>query len=234
MINIQVEAPDTWSPIIDAATSTWPRAVKLSRGPLASGPAAAVAARVVPVAPPASSHPPPPPGRSWAVVVGSRPMAASRFTSWAHRTLVGTVGAGDASIAGWESSERAHRFDLPVDARASHEARKAVRSLAQGLARIDDILLATSELAANAFQHGGGVRGFTAYTTESAFVVALADGRPDRSPSVLNLRGAAASGRGMAIIDAISDFWGVTALADTKVVWCEFALHPDAAPSPAR
>ena len=83
-----------------------------------------------------------------------------------------------------------------------------------------------SELTANALQHGTGAPQLAAIRREHTVTVALTDGRPDALPVVQRLRGASASsGRGMAIIDAISTHWGVTVYHDRKVVWCELTGH---------
>jgi anti-sigma regulatory factor (Ser/Thr protein kinase) len=125
-------------------------------------------------------------------------------------------------VLAWTLPHDVTELDLPADARASHHARTAVRSVADGLSCIDDVLLATSELTANALQHGGGSPHLTTVRTPDSIVVALTDRRPDVWPLVLPMRGTvAASGRGMAIVQAISATWGVTAYHDRKVVWCE-------------
>jgi len=97
-----------------------------------------------------------------------------------------------------------------------------MRSIGAGMSCLDDVLLATSELTANALQHSEGPPRLTAVRAEDRITVALTDHRPDVLPIVVPMRGAvAASGRGMAIVDAISSHWGVTVYHDHKVVWCE-------------
>ena len=88
--------------------------------------------------------------------------------------------------------------------------------------RVDDLVLAVSELASNAVQHGDGPTSLVIITSAAGVVIEIGDNAPTRSPSVLPLRPNSWSGRGMAIVDVISDSWGVLALHETKVVWCEF------------
>ncbi len=101
-----------------------------------------------------------------------------------------------------------------------------MRAIAADLSTVDDVLLATSELTANALQHGGGTPRLTATRDDHTVVVALTDHRPEVLPVVLPMRGAvASSGRGMAIVEAISSHWGFTVYHDRKVVWCELVAH---------
>ena len=92
--------------------------------------------------------------------------------------------------------------------------------------RLDDILLAASELAANAVQHGGGPTTLVITTGPGGaggVVIEVGDRSVVAAPVVLPLRATTSTGRGMAIVDVVSDCWGVLGLgAKEKVVWCEF------------
>ena len=88
--------------------------------------------------------------------------------------------------------------------------------------RIDDVLLALSELTANALNHGGGPRRIAAAVSRAAIAIEITDAAPEILPTVLPLGGIGVSGRGMAIVNAIADHWGVTTHSATKTVWCEF------------
>jgi anti-sigma regulatory factor (Ser/Thr protein kinase) len=168
----------------------------------------------------------PRPGVARATIVGAAPMSAQSFTVWAQRALLGTANPLIGDVLGWALPHQVTELDLPGDARASHHARSAMRSLSGDLSCADDVLLATSELTANALQHGGGAPRLTAIVGEHSVTVALTDRRPEALPVVQPLRGpVAVSGRGMAIVDEIADHWGVTVYHDHKVVWCE--LHAD-------
>lgn len=166
------------------------------------------------------------PGSAHATIAGESPMSAASFSAWARRALLGTANPAMNDALAWSLPHDVTEFDLPADARASHHARTAMRTIAAGMSCFDDVLLATSELTANALQHGGGSPHLTAVRDEHTIVVALTDRRPDVLPVVLPMRGTvASSGRGMAIVEAISSHWGVTVYHDRKVVWCELSGH---------
>ena len=149
------------------------------------------------------------PGSAHATIVGPQPMSVESFSAWAQRALLGTANPAIDDVLAWTLPHRVTELELPTDARASHHARTAMRSIADGLSCVDDVLLATSELTANALQHGGGSPRLTALRTDHSVIVALTDRRPDVLPSVLAMRGAvASSGRGMAIVEAISTLLG--------------------------
>ncbi|GAA3583291.1 hypothetical protein GCM10022419_076380 [Nonomuraea rosea] len=101
------------------------------------------------------------------------------------------------------------------------EARSLVREQLSGWGldhTIDDCLLIVSELVTNAVRHGG-----------SAFALRLehhadrvygevfdpGDGRPHACPPDLD----ALSGRGLQIVAAIADDWGVAPARGGKIVW---------------
>ena len=157
-------------------------------------------------------------------------MTVDGFTLWAQRALLGTEHSDLGGLPDWVLPYEVTELDLPADPRASHHARTALRGVGGDLSFVDDVLLATSELTANALQHGRGRVQLTAVRRERSVLIALTDGRPEALPVVQHLRGAAASsGRGMAIVNEIAHHWGVTVYHDRKVVWCE--LGEDHAPA---
>ena len=86
--------------------------------------------------------------------------------------------------------------------------------------------LLSSELLANAVLHGtnGTAIGIQVRRTEVAVRISVSDGG-DTSPVVLHREPSAASGRGMAIVEAMSSRWGVEEQADGgKTVWFELDL----------
>ncbi|MDX6311855.1 MAG: hypothetical protein QOF44_1319 [Streptomyces sp.] len=92
--------------------------------------------------------------------------------------------------------------------------------------RVDDIVLCVSELATNALLHGvppgRGFRLRLRLESDQLLRVELHDsggGRP-RIPDVAD-----ESGRGLTLVEALSDKWGVGARGHGKIVWCEFALR---------
>jgi anti-sigma regulatory factor (Ser/Thr protein kinase) len=233
-VTIQLAAPAAWRDSLQAAGRDWPDAVLLDVQQLGdSWPsvepvdddvlvrALAVGGASVTLGPLTSR-----PGSALATIVGSAPMSASSLSAWAKRALLGTANPAMGPALAWSLPHDVNEMDLPGDARASHHARTAIRTLAAGMSCFDDVLLATSELTANALQHGGGSPHLTTVRGERSIVVALTDRRPDLLPMVLPMRGTvASSGRGMAIVEAISAHWGVTVYHDRKVVWCELLAH---------
>jgi anti-sigma regulatory factor (Ser/Thr protein kinase) len=86
--------------------------------------------------------------------------------------------------------------------------------------------LLTSELLANAVLHGAAGRAIHLHFhgNDDVARVAVGDSVPDR-PVVLHPELVAPSGRGMAIVEAMSNRWGVDAQEDGgKVVWFEIDL----------
>ncbi|MGW0770836.1 ATP-binding protein [Streptomyces sp. NPDC002676] len=95
--------------------------------------------------------------------------------------------------------------------------------------RSDDVLLCVSELATNAVLHGVPVgRGFLlrlTLHTDGALRVEVHDsgpgevGIPDAAPE-------SEHGRGLMLVAALADKWGVGHRDPGKFVWCEFAMAP--------
>jgi anti-sigma regulatory factor (Ser/Thr protein kinase) len=115
-------------------------------------------------------------------------------------------------------------------ARRFIEGRAAAWSLP--VAATDQLVLIGSELVTNAVLHA---------RTELTLALELDDGRvrisvTDRSQAPATLRhyrADAFTGRGLGVVAALSNRWGVSAAADGKVVWAELAAngdHPAAPP----
>ena len=106
---------------------------------------------------------------------------------------------------------------------AAPEARKALRALLRGTpfeARLDDGELALSELVTNAVLHGRSPIVLRLARTEHCVRVEVGDGSPV-SPSFSMLDPTAVTGRGLMLISAASDRWGVEPDPDGKRVWFE-------------
>lgn len=99
--------------------------------------------------------------------------------------------------------------------------------------RRDDVLLCVSELATNALLHG--------VPPGRGYLVRLALHRGgvlrvevhDSGSGVLRMPEPSADeehGRGLLLVAALSDKWGVGERKPGKVVWCEFALRGVTAP----
>ncbi|MET9353247.1 ATP-binding protein [Streptomyces sp. NPDC006617] len=104
-----------------------------------------------------------------------------------------------------------------------------------GLHELSDAAeLCASELVANVIKHVGP-------ETPSTLIASLGVGRlrievhdPDARalPTLTCASLDAEAGRGMALVDAMSDRWGVELAGDHKVTWCEFCI--DATPTERR
>jgi anti-sigma regulatory factor (Ser/Thr protein kinase) len=89
----------------------------------------------------------------------------------------------------------------------------------------DRAVLATSELVTNAVEHAGGDVGVRIEVDDDEVRIAVTD--PDASvPVTRGVSETALGGRGLHIVDAMSDRWGTERLGgDGKTTWC--ALHVD-------
>ncbi|MBD0710595.1 MULTISPECIES: ATP-binding protein [unclassified Streptomyces] len=93
----------------------------------------------------------------------------------------------------------------------------------------DDVLLCVSELATNALRHGvppgRGYRLCLSLDRPGPLRVEVhdsGDGTPERREP------ADESGRGLLLVDALADRWGVGPRSPGKIVWCEFTGVGDA------
>jgi anti-sigma regulatory factor (Ser/Thr protein kinase) len=90
---------------------------------------------------------------------------------------------------------------------------------------LDDVLLATSELLANAVKFGDGELDLCLQVHRDEIKVQVADDNPAqatrRSPEVFD-----ESGRGLALVEAVATRWGQERRGTGKAVWCSFSLPP--------
>ncbi|NUS15728.1 MAG: ATP-binding protein, partial [Streptomyces sp.] len=146
------------------------------------------------------------------------------------------------------------RASLPGDQRAAAAARRFLRdTLARWADRggpepsrfgdrlLDDGTLLVSELVTNAVVHAGTnveleCRLDTA-GSPPGMVIEVSDGHPSRvlRDGAGDGDGTSEGGRGLHLVAALSDAWGITYRRDRKTVWCRFDLAPgeDAACPPA-
>lgn len=113
---------------------------------------------------------------------------------------------------------------------AAPRARAALRDLVRGTpyeARLDDGELAVSELVTNAVLHGREPLVLRLALSPGCLRVEVRDGSPV-SPSFSMLDPTAVTGRGLMLISAASDRWGVEPVAGGKRVW--FELHAGGTP----
>ncbi|WP_138962301.1 ATP-binding protein [Streptomyces sp. YIM 121038] len=102
--------------------------------------------------------------------------------------------------------------------------------------RVDDITLCVSELTTNALVHGVPPgRGFRLRLVRDGAVVRLeVHDSGDGWPRLVGEGNADESGRGLLLVAALADSWGVAERHPGKVVWAEFAEGVSAAAPPPR
>ena len=122
------------------------------------------------------------------------------------------------------------RHDLPADPGVVGVARDAVAGHlgAWGVARsiVDDLVLVTSELVTNAVLHGSPPIELRLQRTQREIVVEVKDDSvapPRRRRAGADDEG----GRGLSIVEAMTDRWGSRSVADGKVVWATMSLGAD-------
>ncbi|MFF3834973.1 ATP-binding protein [Streptomyces sp. NPDC002458] len=92
-------------------------------------------------------------------------------------------------------------------------------------ADLDDVLLCVSELATNALLHGVPPgRGFRVQLTcGSVLRIEVHDSGGGQVGEPADPGPLAEGGRGLALVGALADAWGVGERDPGKIVWCEFA-----------
>lgn len=125
------------------------------------------------------------------------------------------------------SGERLLR--LPAAPAAAPAARALLRDVLAGSAlahRLEDGELALSELVTNAVLHGRDPLSVRVVLDEQVLRAEVADASPV-SPSFSMLDQTAVTGRGLLLISAVADRWGVEPSPSGKVVWFELLARHD-------
>lgn len=109
---------------------------------------------------------------------------------------------------------------LEPNSRSVQAGRKLIRRLLGGLeeARIETAALLTDELVSNAVLHGGPPFTLAVNRENRTLHVAVTDSGPGR-PRLRPTPHDAEHGRGLIIVDVLSDQWGVDELPGRKRVW---------------
>ncbi|WP_406106411.1 ATP-binding protein [Streptomyces sp. NBC_01003] len=91
--------------------------------------------------------------------------------------------------------------------------------------QIEAAQLCVSELTANVITHVGPGTPTTLAVSMNGTYLRIEVHDPDARalPTLLSSDADAESGRGMALVDAFADRWGVVPRADSKITWCELA-----------
>lgn len=135
--------------------------------------------------------------------------------------LIESVGHATTAHAAHEA-----RLELPQDPTSARLARRFVGDRVRdwGLEHLlDDALLVTSELAANAVTHAASTCEIRLSLTPGALRIEVTDsgsGTPEPQPRSFTEE----HGRGLVLIDAITNAWGLDVVpGGGKVVWAELA-----------
>lgn len=100
----------------------------------------------------------------------------------------------------------------------------------------DEVALAVSEVVTNAVVHAGSHVGLRAFVTSTGVRVEV-DDNSSHLPVVRRYAASAGTGRGLHLVDACVDAWGVTPTASGKTVWFEIGevdvVHRDTDAQPA-
>ena len=113
--------------------------------------------------------------------------------------------------------------DLPRDATAGLVARRALLDACRswGLADedwVDDASLLVTELVGNAVRHTGGQPALQLDRYADVVAVVVVDGS-DRLPRASSADGLADGGRGLQVVEALAERWGVERRPGGKAVW---------------
>ncbi|KFU76971.1 Anti-sigma regulatory factor (Ser/Thr protein kinase) [Amycolatopsis lurida] len=116
---------------------------------------------------------------------------------------------------------------LPVAVTAPAVARQAVRATLAGFGldgpAVDDVLLATSELVTNAFEHGERPDRLEIEYSDGRLTLRVFDSGSER-PKLKEPSPMAARSRGLQLVHALSDDWGYEPCSGGKYVWAVFSL----------
>jgi len=147
----------------------------------------------------------------------------------------GTEARSGASNGGRESDRDCHQLDAASDAVRTARRFVAAAVRRRGGERVaDDAALIAAELLANAVQHGLPPISVCVSATLNGVRIEVEDGSPRSpvrpAPSTSNM-----TGRGLALVHALSESWGVERNSDGgKRVWSELRIAPPSGDLPSR
>lgn len=111
------------------------------------------------------------------------------------------------------------RQTFPATSMGARAARGFVTQvIGQANDGFNEVALVVSELAANAVLHAATPFTVAVHQTGSGYTIEVEDRNPVL-PQVKDHGQAAPTGRGLRIVDELTDSWGVTPTSQGKVVW---------------
>lgn len=113
--------------------------------------------------------------------------------------------------------------DVTAPARARHEIRSILLGFGLAEAQLDDVLLATSELVTNAFEHGECPQRMELSYFEGQLTLRVHDSGI-RLPELRAPSPAEARSRGLVLVQALSEEWGFESCPGGKFVWAVFRI----------
>ncbi|WP_431046400.1 SpoIIE family protein phosphatase [Streptomyces sp. P1-3] len=140
---------------------------------------------------------------------------------------------GDVPQSSGRLQQHVAQGDPEALSSARHMLRAALRAWGTG-GRADDIELVTNELMTNVLLHTDGGAIVTVRMLSGAERRLRVDVE-DVSSALPRRRDpgeAGVSGRGLLLVDRLTDVWGVESRGGGKVVWCEFMTLPDGGARP--
>lgn len=156
---------------------------------------------------------------------GVRPVPESHGQTESHRHE-----QGDPMIAGTPGGLRTVCWDIPRNPATVGEARRMTRDTFNGWGLpsefVDDAVLVVGELVANATVYGEEPIRLSLWGMARGVCVRVTD-HGSGMPRLLDLGQDAFHGRGLAIVEALADRWGVVPLeadGDGKTVWAAWEI----------
>jgi hypothetical protein len=116
-------------------------------------------------------------------------------------------------------------FDHGTDSAALRHAARGPLTTWQPAELVDDTLLVITELVQNVIQHTGDGGEIVLSRPRGAVLVEVFDHSP-YLPELLAPDPHRIGGRGMLLVDAVSQAWGSRPTPSGKVVWARLPLHP--------
>lgn len=113
--------------------------------------------------------------------------------------------------------------DFPPDPRSARAVRQFVTGAFSEAPQLDDIVLTASELAANVIRHAHTPFTVQLKLHENLVRLEISDGS-SIVPAVEDL---SESQRGLRLVDAASDSWGIEGSHNGKTIWAEFHTGSD-------